>query len=135
MAKNKAYEDGELTPEFDIVDDAGDRIKEAIQKDGGRGLGNNIYEVVGICANCQHFDYIENDIHQVVYSACRGLTYDNPIGIGKHCIKACTSFNKKGELSLSAMFSIATLIEPGEITGKRREAGFMSKELKEEKDE
>ena len=98
-------------------------------------MGANVYSIVGICANCSNYVYAENDIYQIVYSACSGLNYDNPVPIGKHFIRNCTNFNQKGRLGIQAMFGMATMIEPGEITGKRRIAGFTSEELKEKKDD
>jgi hypothetical protein len=55
--------------------------------------------------------------------------------VGKQKIENCTNFSQRGQLSVRAMFGMATLIDPGEFTGKRRTAGFTSEELKEKKND
>jgi hypothetical protein len=64
---------------------------------------------------------------------CTGFVYDKPIAIGKHAIKNCTNFKKKGEMDVNTMFQIATLIDPAELN--RKPAGFVPPKEKEEEKE
>ena len=92
--------------------------------------------MVGLCSGCGNYLYIEDDMHSIIFSACKGLNWENPVPMtGRKIVRNCSEFSQKGELSMQAMFSIATMIEPGEITTRRKTAGFTSQELKEDEDD
>ena len=126
---------GDSDPEYTKIEEQSEKIDEAM-KTGSRGLSTNIAERMGLCASCSNFDYAENDMHVIIVAQCSGFSWERPTGVsGKHKIDKCSRFSPKGQLSVDDMFAIAKLIEPGEITTRRKTAGFTSDELKEKKDE
>lgn len=78
----------------------------------------NLKEIVGECYKCHHYNYVINDVHQLIYSSC-GMFNTK---LGKHSVKECSGFIKRQEMSLTYMFSIATYIDVG-----KRNAGFLTK--------
>jgi hypothetical protein len=92
---------------------------QAIEKAHSRGLDSNIESVVGLCAKCNHYQYVENDMHQIIYSMC--VVFDKSLGRNK--VRNCTQFTPKNQMSIMTMLQIATLIDPGNI---RPKAGFLA---------
>ena len=118
--------------EYDKIEQKADAINE---KANSRGLGANIEAVVGICHNCTHYKFAENELHQIVYSICDGFSYDYPIRIGKQKIKYCTQHSPNGQLDIDTMMRMAHLIDLDNLQTTRKQAGFTSEELKDhEKD-
>jgi len=74
---------------------------------GGNGGGGPRHgETVGICATCQHYNFAENDLGQVVYSRCNEFDRD----LGRNRIVNCSNYEELGRLSLRSMFDIAHII-------------------------
>jgi hypothetical protein len=107
-------EDGEEVSDWKTVDTAKSRIDRASDaKRGSRGFDANLETMVGLCSRCQNYIFIEDDMHQIIFSACKGVNWDNPIPMVKRKpIKNCSEFSKKGQMNLQNMFNIATLIDP-----------------------
>jgi len=79
----------------------------------GNRFGPNHAQTVGVCAKCSHYEYAEDDMHQIVYASCSMYN----VKLGRHRIADCSNFNKKGDLSLRDMWAIATLID-GDVKNK-----------------
>jgi len=79
----------------------------------------------GICYNCKHLQAFRTKYGRV-YGRC--YTFEITFS-GIDPPEYCSGYNKKGELPLDMMYSMATFIEKGKI---KREAGFMSRDLMEE---
>lgn len=81
----------------------------------GRKFSPNHEATVGICANCQSYEYAENDVHQIIHSRCSD--FRRPLGASR--ITQCSNFAERGQLSLRTMFDMAVLID-----APKRKAGF-----------
>lgn len=71
------------------------------------GYGPNHSAIVGLCSNCAHYEYVENDVHQVVFAHCE--RFEKPLG--KNKVKNCSSFVKRGQLSLNEMYAMAIVLD------------------------
>jgi hypothetical protein len=128
---NKLFDDnGYELDEWQEVSMERDQINRGIE-DGrtGRGFGANLEAMVGLCAKCDNYNYVENDVHQIIHSVCNGFGWDSLIAVsGKNKIRNCSNYTRKGEMSLRDMYKMATLIDPdcmkdtpGFITPKKKE--------------
>lgn len=125
MRKNKATQEEEDSIELqaDLIDDAIDR--------GSRGLGINLKNQVGLCAECNNYRYAENDMHMIVMSECCGFGWDTPKVItGRQKIRNCSQYKAKGEMDINTMIEIAHIIDLDNPMTTRKKAGFTSEELK-----
>lgn len=93
------------------------RFRKSQKSQGLDKFSPNLKEIVGLCYKCGNYNYIINDVHQLVYSKCG---YYN-MTLGRHSVKECSSFQKRQSMSLEYMFSIATYIEI-----QKKEAGFLT---------
>ena len=93
---------------------------ENVQSQSSTGFGPNIKQSVGLCASCRYFIYIINDIHQLIYAKCDSTRCN----LGKHKIKECSAYKKRGQIDIEDMFQIATMINPEDI---KDEPGFLSR--------
>jgi hypothetical protein len=129
----RPWERGLEVPEFTKTEEQADRIDRAI-REGSRGLSTNIEQRIGICASCSNFDYAENDVHVIVRAQCSGFSWEKPQSMsGRQKISRCSKFMVKGQMGIEEMYGMATLIDPGQFTSKRKLAGFTSEELTNEK--
>ena len=112
MAKKvKELTNEESSKEWSELSSAGATITAADPWERGFGsqrrFGPNHEHVVGICARCSHYEYAENDMHQIVHAQCDMYSRN----LGRNRIADCSSFHEKGQLTLRDMYAIATLIE------------------------
>ena len=64
-------------------------------------------ETVGICANCGNYEYVENDVRQIIFSYCSHYN----VRIGRHKIGNCNCFQEKLAMTLTQMWQMATFID------------------------
>ena len=127
-------DDGMESLSFTQVNDQAKRLdKKADQNRGSRGFDTNLQLMVGLCAKCEHYVYIEDDMHQIIHSACKGLNWENPVVMTKRkVVRNCSEFTQKGQPNIQTMFTIATLIDPPE---EAKIKGFVPNKTKEKKHE
>jgi hypothetical protein len=127
--------DDEETNDWRKVDTASTSIDKAIErKRGSRGFETNLKSLAGICASCDSYVFVEDDMHLIVFSGCKGMSWEGtpvPLKPGK-VVRNCSEFIKKGQMNLQTMFQIATLVDPPEETKIK---GFVPNKTKEKKDE
>ena len=125
---------GNEKPQWRAIDTKRDTIDKAEEeKRGSRGFETNLESMVGLCAKCENYVFIEDDMHQIVFSGCKGLNWETPVAMTKRkCIRNCSLYSKRGQLSLQSMFAMATMIDPPE---EAKIKGFVPNKTKENKDE
>jgi len=96
------------------------QIHNAEKMNQETGFGPNIEAMFGICYSCKHFNYVLNDVHQVLKASCTGFN----CYVGKNKIKKCTLYIERGKLDLDILFQMATLIDIDKIKNK---PGFLIK--------
>lgn len=76
-------------------------------------------EQIGLCADCKNLSYCRTEFGSVL-AKCEAFEIRLN---GQNRIKECNNHQKRGQLTLNEMYSIATLIDPAENKVK----GFISK--------
>ena len=112
-------------PDFIKAQDNHDIIRR--NSNTAKGFSPNLKAVIGLCHDCGNYQYIINDVHQIVFSRC----YRLKIMLGKHSVKECSTYKRRGELHLEEMYRIARKIDPENI---KDTPGFLTKNEKSKKD-
>jgi len=126
-------DDGNENETWGVIRHAADKIDD--KKEGDRGLNSNLEEQMGLCAKCKHFVYNEDDLHQIVFSACSGLHYDYSVTLsGKRKISNCSKYEARGQLNIETLFATAHIIDLDNLDIDRKQAGFLSREIETKKE-
>ena len=80
---------------------------------------NILEELIGLCSDCKNLSYCRTEFGSVL-AKCE--SFEIRLN-GQNRIKECNCYQKRGQLSLEEMYSIATLIDPADNKVK----GFISK--------
>lgn len=105
-----------------IEDEVSIKASELLGTDSWETPNNNVNileELIGLCSDCKNLSYCRTEFGSVL-AKCE--SFDIRLN-GQNRIRECNCYQKRGQLSLEEMYSIATLIEPSESKVK----GFISK--------
>lgn len=102
---NPTWSGDNQTDDWSDVSNKADMLTGSMS--GGK-FGPNLKNMIGLCAGCQYYCYVINDMHQLVYSVCGKFqiflkTNDK--------IKDCSQYKERNSMSLTTMYEIATLID------------------------